>query len=229
MTEFPFSRNSNPELPDIYAAGEFESKLPLVDNEDPVIKNGFASCCLPGGYTQCHNLIQNTRSICPKYMEQYCAKSFDNNCKLYVAGMTTTNNKKSFLINVLKNKYCKLSPNSTCKQVCESVDPLNPSLDKVCEDVGQDTGFDPMRSVNIGTSSNVNISPTYRLESGCKKECDMKAMMDDPLYSVLHGIEESVVFTESPSSSETKSYKWYYLGVSIFIVGIIAYFMIRKR
>jgi hypothetical protein len=232
MTTLPFSRNTNPELPDVYAASEYEHRFPVIQDEDPIMRNGFATCCLPGGYTRCHTLLENTRAMCPKYMEQYCSKNFDDNCKLYLAGMTTTDDQKLFLNNVLKNKYCKLSANSNCTKVCESVDPLNPQLDKVCSDVGQDLGFDPSRSVDVGLGLPVNVSPVYRLESGCNKECDMETMKTDPIYAILNGITNGTkVSVEVPSDgSSSSSYMWtVYLGISIFVIGVAVYLLLRKR
>jgi len=133
-------------------------------NKDPV------NCCLPGAFLDCPATAQ--LDLCPKFMAQRCANSWDEKCDLYLQSRDKINQVRDFLSDTLNNKFCQLSEDSKCTIRCEPFDPIAQTTQKVCTLFGNDPVVDSSEVINIGYYEPVSISPNY-MGKGCRQTCDV--------------------------------------------------------
>lgn len=145
-------------------------------------------CCLPGSLFNCP-LLTDT-SDCPVMMSNRCAKSFDDKCALYAntKAHSSMDDYRHFLRDTLRQRFCKLAPNSECVQSCTPFDPTAPNgSNMVCRVIGKEPMADVSinNSIDVGLNLPVNISPVY--QGRCFMQCNAKAPAEieatDPLIS----------------------------------------------
>lgn len=129
-----------------------------------------SQCCLPGSFLNCP-LVSNLHN-CPKYMAQKCAKEWSSECDLYVDSIQDEKKFQEFIREAADRKFCQLSKNSECKDVCESFNPVsNDSSYKFCTYWGNETLKNSSDKIDIGYYTESNVSPDYM--GKCQKSCDV--------------------------------------------------------
>lgn len=150
--------------PDSYSDfGTPYSSFPLIS--DPV------DICLPGSYFNSEKSSDLRYNNCPILMSQRCATSWDDKCSLYADSLDDPVSLKNFIRATASVKFCHLTPDSTCKRLCQPFNPINQTSQLVCANVGKDTLKDSNDNIDIGWYLPVNMSPDY-MGASCSQICD---------------------------------------------------------
>ena len=116
-------------------------------------------CCLPGNFMKCHSLTNI--DMCPEYMAQRCADTWDEKCTIYRESITDTNDLHNFLNNTLSKKYLKLRDDSNCSVSCQPFDPISQESEMVCSIIGNEVLHDTSNTIDVGDNKSVVISGEY--------------------------------------------------------------------
>ena len=171
-------------------------------DKDPV------DCCLPGAFLS-GNFQTAQLDMCPDFMSQRCARSWDGKCDLYYQSLGDINDVRDFLSKSLDKKFCHLAANSKCTIQCQPFDPIAQTTAKVCTYLGTEPVKDRADELDIGYYLPVNMSPDYM--GPCYQTCDVIAPdqidPNDPLINKVMDIGyRSKVLTElCRISLETKT------------------------
>lgn len=150
--------------PDTYSDfGAPYKSFPLIS--DPV------DVCLPGSFLNPEKSSDLDYNNCPILMSQRCSTGWDDKCDLYVNSLDDPVLLKNFLRATASKKFCHLTPDSTCKLLCQPFNPIAQDSPQVCANVGKDVLKDANDSIDIGWYLPVNMSPDY-MGASCSQICD---------------------------------------------------------
>ena len=129
--------------------------------------------CLPGSFFNPEKSSDIDFNNCPLYMADRCAKNWDEKCSLYVNSLDDGSLVKDFLRATASKKFCSLSKNSTCKEMCQPFNPIAQDSPVVCQNFGKDVLKDNSDNLDIGWYLPASTSPDY-MGSSCEGTCDSK-------------------------------------------------------
>lgn len=153
----------NGEIVPISAAEYSDFGPPLISiSSDPVDQ------CLPGAFMDYPQIAQ--LEVCPSYMAQRCANSWDQKCSIYVNTLDTVK-QRDFFRDVASRRFCQLAPDSGCTTMCQPFDPIANDSVQICNNVGSENYKDATDSVDIGWYYPINVSPDY-MGGSCRETCN---------------------------------------------------------
>jgi hypothetical protein len=145
-------------------------------------------CCLKGksgifNVETCpENPLRRDLWLCPAFMAQRCAESWDGYCDIYlqekIGEDATGKAARAFIHDVADERFCKLdssTPGSTCYKRCEMFNPTAPNSAQVCKTEGDIVYRDSTDLWNLDTnyswSGKLSTATPIKF-TACKKKCD---------------------------------------------------------
>jgi hypothetical protein len=147
---------------------------------DYPLETDYTQRCLPGDFM---NSGIADLDMCPAYIAQRCADSWDSKCGVYLESLWDVNKRRGFIRDVIQRKYFELSPDSSCSINCQPFDPIAQQSPNVCSVMGNEAYLDSSNRIDVGdiTGEGIVVSPVYM--GSCNTVRKNVSITDDPLIT----------------------------------------------